>query len=421
VAGSQRSSRALAAICAFVVVLGAWNVAHYPPGLGYDAFHHMAYADGLVPGGHLPHGTGEYYTPPGYYAVAGSLDWVARELGVSFYGAYRAGMAVNVLFLLGTVLLVWRIARELFPGRERLAVGAAAFVAFLPVAVRDEAMFHPEMMSLFLCALALWLGVRTLADRRYAVPLGIALGAAQLVRAFSLWTVFVVLVALVVARRWRELAIVVVLAAAIPAPWYVHQSLTYQGSFLFPRPVPVATPSTHVQPIWDRRNVRFYVDPALPDVVTHPYTPHFRNLAIPTTYSELWGDYFGFWVWKGGLGAKPSAHARHQLEVQSLLGIAPTLLAVVGWISLLLASWRTPRRLAIALLPGVGILGYLYFTVGYPTKDGDVLKATYMLTTAAAWAIAFGYALDRLRGRAWWLVAALLAVCVVAELPFLVY
>ncbi len=107
--------------------------------------------------------------------------------------------------------------------------------------------------------------------------------------------------------------------------------------------------------------------------------------------------------------------------MQSLLGIAPTLLAVVGWISLLLASWRTPRRLAIALLPGVGILGYLYFTVGYPTKDGDVLKATYMLTTAAAWAIAFGYALDRLRGRAWWLVAALLAVCVVAELPFLVY
>ncbi len=192
-AGSQRSSRALAAICAFVVVLGAWNVAHYPPGLGYDAFHHMAYADGLVPGGHLPHGTGEYYTPPGYYAVAGSLDWVARELGVSFYGAYRAGMAVNVLFLLGTVLLVWRIARELFPDRERLAIGAAAFVAFLPVVVRDEAMFHPEMMSLFLCALALWLGVRTLADRRYAVPLGIALGAAQLVRAFSLWTVFVVL------------------------------------------------------------------------------------------------------------------------------------------------------------------------------------------------------------------------------------
>ena len=92
------------AICAFVVVLGAWNALRYPPGFGYDAAAHMAYADGLVPGGRLPHGTGEFHIPPGYYAVAGSLDWVARKLGAG--EPHRAGMAVNVLFLLGTVLLV---------------------------------------------------------------------------------------------------------------------------------------------------------------------------------------------------------------------------------------------------------------------------------------------------------------------------
>jgi hypothetical protein len=374
VAGSLRSNRALAAICAFVVVLGAWNVSHYPPGLGYDAFHHQAYADGLVPGGQLPHGTGEYYTPPGYYAVAGSADWLARKIGVSVYDSYRAGMAVNVLFLLGTVLLVWRIARELWPDRARLAIGAAAFVAFVPVTVRTEAMFHPETMSLFLCALALWLGVRTFTDRRYAVPLGVALGAAQLVRAFSLWTVFVVLLALAVGRRWRELAIVIVLAAAIPAPWYIHQRIVYGGSPAFNRPCTVC------KPLLERRPVRFYVDPGLPDVVTHPYKPHFLNLALPTTYAEL-----------------------------------------VGWIALLLASWRNPRRVAVALLPGVGILGYLYFTISYPTHDGDVLKATYMLTTTTAWALSFGYAVDRFRGRAWLFVAPLLAVCAIAELPFLVY
>jgi hypothetical protein len=274
-------------------------------------------------------------------------------------------------------------------------------------------MFHPETMSLFLCALALWLGVRTFTDRRYAVPLGVALGAAQLVRAFSLWTVFVVLLALALGRRWREFAIVIVLAAVIPAPWYIHQRIVYGGSPAFNRPCTVC------KPLLERRPVRFYVDPGLPDVVTHPYKPHFLNLALPTTYAELWGDYFGVWAWKAGTGAGvPSASARRELEVQS---IVPTLLAVVGWISLLLASWRTPRRLAVALLPGVGILGYLYFTISYPTHDGDVLKATYMLTTTTAWALAFGYALDHLRGRAWLFVAPLLAVCAVAELPFLVY
>ena len=42
----------------------------------------------------------------------------------------------------------------------------------------------------------------------------------------------------------------------------------------------------------------------------------------------------------------------------------------------------------------------LYFTVSYPTPDGDVIKATYMLTTMPAWALAFGFATERLvRGR----------------------
>ena len=411
-AGSRptRATLALGAICAFVLVVGLWNVAHYPPGNGYDASDDIAYADGLVPGGKLPHGTGEYYTPPGYYAVAGSADWVGRKLGLG--EPHRAGMALNVLFLLGTVVLVWLIARELWPGRERLALGAAAFVALLPVTVKTEAMFHPETLSLFLCTLALWLCVRTFADRRYAFALGVALGAAQLVRAFALWTVAAVAIALLAGRRWRELAVVLVLAAAIPAPWYIHQRLTYGGSPVFNRP-------TVSKPLYERRPARFYVDPGVPDVVTKPYRPHFRNLALPTTYTELWGDYFGVWAWNGK--GTPSAHVRHQLELQSLVGIAPTLLAVVGWLMFLLASLRSPPRLAVALLPGLGVLGYLYFTVSYPTHDGDVLKATYMLSTTAGWALGFGYLLERLRGRMWLVTAALAAVCALVELPFLVY
>ena len=79
---------------------------------------------------------------------------------------------------------------------------------------------------------------------------------------------------------------------------------------------------------------------------------------------------------------------------------------------------------AIALLPGLGILGYLYFTVSYPTPDGDVLKASYMLTTAPGWALGFGLACDRIaaRGRGWALVLAVFLVALaVLSLPFLLY
>jgi len=88
---------------------------------------------------------------------------------------------------------------------------------------------------------------------------------------------------------------------------------------------------------------------------------------------------------------------------------------------LLVRSRRTPARLALALLPGLGLLGYLYFTVSYPTPDGDVLKASYMLTTAPAWALGFGYAIDRLPGRARLAAAAILAASALASLPFLLY
>lgn len=414
-AGSRRTRGALVAICAFVVVVGGWNVLRYPPGDGYDAAGHIAYADGLVPGGRLPTPatSSEFFNPPGYYAVAGALDWAARKVGVNAYTSHRAGMAVNVLFLLGTVLLTWRIARELWPDRERLALAAAAVVALLPVTVKAEAMFHPETMSLFCSTLAIWLCVRTFADPRYAWALGVALGAAQLVRAFALATVVAVAIALVAGRRWRALAIVAVLAALIPAPWYVHQDQRYGTPLPFNR----STPHT---PLLERRPASFYLDSGIPDVLTKPYRPHFQNLALPTTYTELWGDYFGVWAWNPTKGP-PSAHVRHELELQSLVGIVPTLLAVIGWLALLAASLRRPPRLLLALVPLAGLAAYLFFTVSHPSADGDVLKATYMLGATAGWAIGLGYLLDRLRGRAWQLAVGVLALCALAELPFLFY
>ncbi len=423
-AGSRRASawlaggkRPLFAICAFVLVVGVWNVLRYPTGDGFDASDHMAYADGLIPGGHFPQHTGEYYTPPGYYAVAGTLDWIARGLGTG--DPDRAGQAVNVLFLFGTVLLVAAIARALWPGRRRIELGAAAFVAFLPVAVETEAMFHPEPMSLFLATLALWLAVRTFSDPRFVWALGVTLGAAQLVRAFALWTVAAVALALLASRRWRELAIVVVLAALIPAPWYIHQRLKYGGQPEFPQPKQ-ATGS---------RTTAFFVDPGLPRVVTKPFRPHQEDRVLPTTYDGVWGDYFGAWTWHAGAQidgttahvTTPSHSARRSLVVQSLVGLLPTLLAIAGWLAFARSSWRRREGLAVALLPALALIGYVYFAVSYWTPDGDLLKATYMLTATGGWALGFGYALDRLPGRAFALVVAALAACAVIELPFLLY
>jgi 4-amino-4-deoxy-L-arabinose transferase-like glycosyltransferase len=405
----------LVAVCVFALAVGLWNAAHYPTGGGYDAGAHLQYADGLVPGLHLPPrpvGNApptEYYTPPGFYFLAGSLDWLARQTG---YGdPDRAGQVLNALLFAGTVLLVAGIARQLWPGRRRIELGAAAFLAFLPVVVETSAMFHPEPLSLFLSTLALLLCVRTFANPRYAWALGLTLGAAQLVRAFALWTVAAVVLALLAGRRFRPLVIVLVLAALIPSPWYIHQRLAYGGQPEFPQPATrLALP------------LSFYLDPGIPGFLSRPARPSHHRLAIPTTYDSIWGDYFGIWAWHAHRsGAKPSHSQRRQLQLQSLLGLVPTLLALIGWAAFARASLRERAGLAVAFLPALALVGYLYFAVSYWTSDGALLKATYMLTAASAWAIGFGYALDRLRGRLWHVTLVLLALSALAELPFIVY
>jgi hypothetical protein len=125
---------------------------------------------------------------------------------------------------------------------------------------------------------------------------------------------------------------------------------------------------------------------------------------VPQLYADGWGDYYGAFVWNNG-DQRPGASARRELRVQMWLAIVPTLLLVGGWLMLLGRSLSRerlrsrPERLLVGLLPLAGIVGMLYFTVSYPTPDGDVVKATYMLTTVPAWAICFGYGLDSLLER----------------------
>jgi hypothetical protein len=147
------------------------------------------------------------------------------------------------------------------------------------------------------------------------------------------------------------------------------------------------------------------------------------NQAWPETYADIWGDWYGVFEWSKATRADPSPPATAWLVVQNVIGLLPTALALAGWLVLLARSLR--RRAAplllVALLPLAGIAGYLYFTVSYPTPDGDVLKPTYMLTTLGAWALCFGWAATKLGERSPRLVAGALVLLALLDLPFVLY
>lgn len=421
---TARYGRWAVALLAALALIAAWNVLHYPPGLGYDAIDHIAYAQGILDGKGLPDGIGEYYTPPGFYAVAAGAIWVGETLGLG--DPLRVVQFVNALLLLGTAVLVLELGRLVFPGRRLLHTVALGLFAFGALAAKSAAMVHPETMSMFFCTLALVLAARMVTRSTWraweALAVGAALGAGQLVRAFSLWTFAVVLLtlaAMVVVRSaerrqvLRAGAFVLLATALVAGPWYAYQSSRYTNP-VFDRP--------QVQkPLWERRPASFYLDPGLPQVITSPTKPHFPNRFWPQLYTEGWGDYYGNFVWNNGRPA-PDEDERRTLVLQMVLALVPTVLIAAGWLALLWRSLRpsvfrrAPELLLVSLLPLAGIAGMLYFTVSYPTGDGDVIKATYMLTTVPAWALCFGWAVDATAGRWPRLVPALAVVLVLAAL-----
>jgi len=419
--------RALRAVVAVAALVALWNAARYPVGNGYDAIWHERYADFLIHHHALPTraDTLEYYSPPLYYLLAGAADWAGTQLGLG--EPHRLAVLLNVPCLAGTALLVAALARLLWPARRWPPVAAAGFVALSPVLLRISAMFQPEPLDLLLQTLSLYLAARMLVRRSYgagaALALGVALGAAQMVRQFALWALATVVVAWL-AAAWaraeerrallRSLAVVLAAVVVVAGPWYGWRAATY-GNAVFDRP-------QTAKPLWDRRPASFYVGTGLPQVFTAPHRPHFVNRVWPVTYADVWGDWYGVFAWDATRGS-PTPARNAWLVAQDVVGIVPTALALAGWLALLVRSAR--RRdgplLLVSVLPLAALAGYLYFTVGYPTPDGDTIKAVYLLASLGGWALCFAAAAAWAAGRAPRLVGPLLALLALVDLPFLVY
>jgi 4-amino-4-deoxy-L-arabinose transferase-like glycosyltransferase len=419
-----------AALLCVLAVVAVHNAFSYPSIGGYDAFEYVTYARDLVDHHSLPpHGEGAYYTPPGYMAIAGLAGSLGRHLNLT--DPDHLGQLVSALAILGTGVLVLLLARTLWPARPVLWLASVGFYCFFPVVVKSGAMFHPEPLGMLITAGALLVLARMVRASSYswklALPLGILLGAGQLVRAWSLWMVGVSVVVLVVvaltdpALRRPALSacgIALVAAVLVPSPWYVHQATTYSNP-VFDRPQESGF-------FLARRPLAFYVNARFPDIVTHPWEGHFNRSFIPVFYAETWGDYFGIWSWGPGRSDRTDA-IDAALARQSALGLLPTLLGVSGLVALLGLAVTRPRedvgRLVVALPPVFALLSVLYLAVAYPTSDGDTIKGTYALAAAPAFALCFGFAVDLLARNRYVGIAlgAVLAVSAVVMLPFLVW
>jgi hypothetical protein len=433
------------AICsAFLVVLfvGAWNAQTYPVPLGYDAQGHVNYAHVLLREHRLPTAAeaSEYQQPPGYYAVAGA----AALLGQKVFGwhedkpyaqmpevSYRGALYLNVILVLATALLLLALARLVAPDRPSVWAAALLFFAFLPVVSKTAAMFHPETLNMFLSTAALWLTTRILIRRRAglrpAFALAAILAAGLLVRSSTLFTVITVALALGgvfllpklrAPHAWPRIAAALGVLVVLVGGWVgLYRSRAVPSTPDLGRAIlhPLSRSSIVSSPSQFGR--------LSTAVFSTPFRPNYVNQALPVTYTEIWGDWIGAFAWSTYSQA-PWPPALAVLKDQSWIGLLPTALAIGGWGVLLARALRRRRELvAIALMPLIAGVGYLYRSYLFLTPDGDLLKASYLLNTAPVWALGFGVAFGAL-GRYRLLragVGACLLIFAILELRFMLY
>jgi 4-amino-4-deoxy-L-arabinose transferase-like glycosyltransferase len=185
----------------------------------------------------------EDWQPPLYYLLA-------TPIYLLFDGALAPLRLFSVILGAGVVLLAYAVARAVFPGRPLIALGAAAFVAFLPQHVAMMAGVNNDSLTELLIGVALWVVVRGVVggsegDKgdRWLLGLGVVLGLGLVTKASFLPVALVVAFAILVAwwretnRAWgklfRQLILVSGPAILIVAPWWLRNAVTFGGLDLF--------------------------------------------------------------------------------------------------------------------------------------------------------------------------------------------
>jgi len=377
-----------------------YNLFHYSPILGYDADAHYSYVDFIAR--YLPRefklptniDTYEFFSPPMAYLFPASVQVICRNLIESdnlllscqpIYGKisqiFQSILYVITIYI--NLLSLKKIKNEkiLFNTSYLILISLAA------VNYRTISMIRGEPYLLFFMSLYIYILIK-LEKENYAYRTrmifftGLVIAGIALSRQWG-FLLFIPIIILTIKDVVKKRRIIVFkfwlkssLIGFLLSGWFYFNLYFKYGTF-----TPFNLNSSKFS--LNNQKLNFFI-PSLNDITylfTNPIRPFLNNQFTTILYADLWGDYWGYFTFT----SKYLNIGRDQSEIGSYLARV-NIVSVFTTSLIIFMSYLAYKRYKkfdiiqfIQLAIIVSFIGYLIFTIIYPTTSGDTIKSSYII------------------------------------------
>ncbi|MBI3736121.1 hypothetical protein HY256_06375, partial [Candidatus Sumerlaeota bacterium] len=350
------------ALLSILMAALVWNSLRYPIRRGFDSGAHRRYAEYIFDHGRLPGFEDTYvaYNPPLFYLCAAAIRFANEHIpfGPSLNTPDKATRVLMAILTCLWLALSVRLCGEILG--ERTKTPYLLFLGAMPGFFKISAMFTPEILLTALIWIGLGLLMRSWGrdgkiSRRAALLYGLFLFLAAWTRPFGVAPLAAMSLSFpyfILRDRvnWRNWVVPAAIILGIGGAGMLSSLEFNQLRFGKSMPLPYDQ-----QPLRRLPPLSFYfgIDPGA--MLTRPVRPSFGQTSIPVFYSDLWGDYWRYWILadaerpsnrdhksaKGTGFSKLDRRWIPLLGVQNLLALYPTLLMSGGLLMLIVRAFRS--------------------------------------------------------------------------------
>lgn len=376
------------------------NIFGYFHELGYDGEHHKWYIEVMPLSLPTDQDTKEYFSPPLPYLFPSIIDSGCDKFNEiyssNFDCTYIYGKLTQILqalMLIGIIFLIRDISQTIEPKNKEYLNSVLLLFIIIPVSYKSFAMIRGEpYISFFMFVLIAVVTKVTYKKVEITNKLtfftGTILGFIGLSRQwgllffpalFVLWLIVIKKNNLNFSIKFTRYAFFSFLISLFVFSWfYILLFLDYGSITAFNR--------NPVSFNFSNQPSSFYFGLGLEDIFSKPIRGFsMTNMLIPVLYSDVWGDYWGYFtVTMGRGGLSPNYEIVKYLGRVNLVSIIPTMIMLFGIIRFILKLKTNYKNklfytFIFSAISFFGI-GYMWFLIKYPIPlKGDTIKGTYIL------------------------------------------